>query len=140
MAIHEFIRHPRQIPLFLSPIPPPPTVEAVTEIGLRLAYPEPFQPGQWLCIRPERRGFGPEWSAIKFSGQVLWCETVEDGYELGVAFASRQAAYVGRMLEQCCQIECYRDEQQRARRALSLEQAAVEWIARHAADFPKFLV
>lgn len=140
MAIHEFIQHPRQIPLSLTPIAPPSTVETETRMGLRVAYAEAFEPGQWLAIKPHCPSLDRDWADTSFAGQVLWCEEVEKGFELGVAFASRQAAYVGRMWEQCCQIACYRDEQALASRPLSLEQAAAEWIARHAANFPKFSV
>jgi hypothetical protein len=42
------------------------------------------------------------------------------------------------MVEQVCHIEDYRRSVLRTeRRELSLDEAAAEWIAKHAADFPQ---
>ena len=70
--------------------------------------------------------------------RVAWCRTRDDeGFELGVTFLDAQDAFLARMVEQVCHIEEYRRSVQRTeRRELSSEEAALEWIDKHAARFP----
>ncbi len=69
--------------------------------------------------------------------QVVWCSPGTDGYDMGVEFLDADDAFRARMVEQVCHIETYRNEvYRREGRALSAEEAAMEWIERHAAEFP----
>lgn len=71
-------------------------------------------------------------------GQVAWCHVDEDHFLIGIAFDDKSVAYSVRMVEQVCYIEHYRQwVSQSEGRELSSEQAAKEWVALYAADFPK---
>lgn len=74
--------------------------------------------------------------SLSASGHVIWCQQEQPGFLLGIGFDDPDEIYSVRMIEQICQIESYRLKQQRMGRQLSSEQAAVEWIRLHAADFP----
>lgn len=70
-------------------------------------------------------------------GAVVWCEPSPDGFAIGVRFFSAQDRFCVRMVEQLCYIEDYRLQVEREEgRTLSSEQAADEWIARFADQFP----
>ncbi len=70
-------------------------------------------------------------------GVVVWCVAADGDYEIGVRFRDEETDFAVRMVEQACQIEHYKHEvQSKEGRRLSGEQAAVEWIERHAEDFP----
>jgi hypothetical protein len=72
-------------------------------------------------------------------GNVVWCEKSAsgNGYEIGVEFEKSRDFFRLRMIEQICHIEHYRRETLRIEgRKLSPQQAASEWIAKYADDFP----
>ncbi len=70
-------------------------------------------------------------------GNVVWCEKSGSGYEIGVEFESPRDVYRLRMIEQICHIEHYRNEVARIEgRKLTAQEAAQEWIAKFAGDFP----
>ncbi len=70
-------------------------------------------------------------------GNVVWCEKSGSGYEIGVEFESSRDVYRLRMIEQICHIEHYRNEVARIEgRKLTAQEAAQEWIAKFAGDFP----
>ena len=72
-------------------------------------------------------------------GNVVWCNPIGSGYEIGVEFERSRDVYRLRMIEQICHIEHYRKEVERVEgRQLSPQDAAKEWIARYAGDFPAF--
>lgn len=69
--------------------------------------------------------------------RVVWCESTDAGYELGVEFLHPDDAFRARMVEQVCHIEDYRKGVALSEgRELTVEEAAMEWIGKHAADFP----
>ncbi len=69
---------------------------------------------------------------------VVWCKPVKGHYEIGVRFIHKDADFNLRMVEQICHIEQFkRDIYEKEGRRLSNEEAAVEWIAKHAKDFPR---
>jgi len=75
----------------------------------------------------------------ELTGNVVWCEKTDRGYEIGIEFERSRDAYRLRMIEQICHIEHYRNEVRRLEgRKLTSQQAAEEWIARYARDFPEF--
>jgi Tfp pilus assembly protein PilZ len=74
----------------------------------------------------------------QLTGNVVWCEKVADGYEIGIEFEKSRDTYRMRMIEQICHIEHYRNEVERLEgRKISSQEAADEWIARFARDFPE---
>jgi len=75
---------------------------------------------------------------IEVSGRVVWCNRLDEGYEVGVSFPDKEDAFRTRMVEQICHIEQYRNEVlEREHRHLTSEQAAIEWIKKYAAAFPE---
>jgi hypothetical protein len=72
-------------------------------------------------------------------GNVVWCNRVGPSYEIGIEFEKSRDVYRLRMIEQICHIEHYRREVERVEgRRLSPQDAASEWIAKYAGDFPAF--
>lgn len=70
-------------------------------------------------------------------GRVIWCRANGQRYEVGVKFQQEDDEFLARMVEQICRIEQYRQEiLEKEGRKLSSEQAAEEWIAKYANDFP----
>ncbi len=70
-------------------------------------------------------------------GNVVWCEKSASGYEIGIEFERSRDVYRLRMIEQICHIEHYRKEIARVEgRQLSAQEAAREWIAKYAGEFP----
>lgn len=77
----------------------------------------------------------PEFEA---RGRVSWCRRRGDQYDVGVEFIDPEEAFHSRMVEQICHIEHYKKEiLEREGRQLTGEEAALEWIRRYAASFPK---
>ena len=71
------------------------------------------------------------------SARVVWCRAGKFGYELGVEFLDPEDAFRARMVEQVCHIEEYRQAVYRDQgRVITPEEAAMEWIEKHAAEFP----
>ena len=136
MSQHEraFIRHPADIPLEVSPHTVARTTGAVRNLspgGLAFSSTRPYPIGSdiRLCIRCSPH-------PLDVLGQVMWCESSSEGYEVGIAFYSPNDAYHVRMVEQICQIEQYRQDAWRQEgRCLSQEQAAREWIDLYANQF-----
>lgn len=144
-SVRKFIRHPSDIPIKVSEMD---ACDVVTEErtfeqvqmnnvslgGLAFFSPEAFHIGHHVlfsvpCLDDE----------TSIEGCILWCKSLLDGYEIGLEFDDPQAVYHLRMIEQICHIEHYRKEIQRVEgRALTSEEAALEWIKQFASDFPNF--
>jgi len=70
-------------------------------------------------------------------GMVLWCSQSDEMYDVGVQFKDISSEFRVRMIEQICQIEHYKNEILRIKgRKLTGKEAASEWIAKYAKDFP----
>ena len=70
-------------------------------------------------------------------GNVVWCEKAGSGYEIGIEFEKSRDAFRLRMIEQICHIEHYRKEIAKLEgRELNPQEAAKEWIAKYAGEFP----
>ena len=68
--------------------------------------------------------------------RVVWCNKTSKGYEVGLEFSDPDEVERLKMVEQICQIESFRHEQERREgRKLSSEQAAREWVSRYAGEF-----
>ena len=74
---------------------------------------------------------------FEIEGRVVWCTESGRAFDIGVEFTEPEKVYKARMVEQVCHIEHYRKEvRDREGRDLSGEEAAMEWIEKHAAEFP----
>lgn len=68
---------------------------------------------------------------------VIWCNKVAGAYELGIKFENDATEFSMRMVEQLCHIEHYKNEVLiKEGRQLSSDEAASEWIKKHAKSFP----
>jgi hypothetical protein len=135
-AARAYIRHPTDIPIEVSSadvsVRPVRHTHNVSVGGLAFESDTAFLPGTIVTIRIA--SVRPEFQT---PGRVVWCGLGTQGYELGVEFLDPEDAFRARMVEQVCHIEEYRAEVQRTEgRTLTAEEAAVEWIAKHAAEFP----
>jgi predicted ATPase len=75
--------------------------------------------------------------AFATTGKVVWCTKRNGNYDVGIQFLDESDLFLTRMVEQLCHIEHYRNEVRTSEgRSLSGEEAAREWIAKHAHDFP----
>ncbi len=134
--MRQYIRHPTDIPLHYHLADEPeechPRLKDVSTGGLSFSTDQPFDAGQMLRIRIDVTD-----PPFEIQGQVVWCHAQDDHYLVGISFDSVEKAFAIRMVEQVCHIEQYRSAvKQLERRELSSEEAAQEWIERHARDFP----
>lgn len=139
--MERYIRHPADIPIEVvsrarlhdapTSIDPPHSLNFSIK-GLAFHCAHPYAPGEIVgikiaLVRP----------IFAVDARVVWCHSQTARFELGVAFLSEDDAFLARMVEQICHIEDYKQEMQRSQgRELSAEQAAQEWIDKHAAQFP----
>lgn len=71
-------------------------------------------------------------------GRVVWSSVWGPLFIIGVEFLHQRDVFRARMVEQVCHIEHYKREMRdREGRTLTSEQAAMEWIEKYAADFPR---
>ncbi|MDH5378167.1 MAG: PilZ domain-containing protein [Gammaproteobacteria bacterium] len=135
--MRRFIRHPFDIPIF---------VESLTDTELSRPRLSNMSLGG-LCFHSNRGIAQGEVVKVKIGltqppfevqVRVVWCDNAEGIYEVGAEMLDPDEAYRTRMVEQLCHIEHYKREVwMRDGRRLSSEQAALEWIDKYAADFPK---
>lgn len=142
--MRQFIRHPIDVPIeigigeqaaseVVQPGAPVHTLD-ISQGGLAVACERALSPGTLVeiripCVQPPFLG----------RARVAWCQRHEiDGFELGVTFLDDDDAFRARMVEQVCHIEDYRQSVLRLEgRALGLDEAALEWIGKFAAQFPE---
>lgn len=91
-----------------------------------------YQPGTPLQVRVSVDG-----SELSYRGLVLWRRSRRRAFELGLAFATADAAFRARMIEQLCHIDAYRQRALARGRSLDFEDAAAEWIDRYSGSFPQ---
>ena len=138
--MREFIRHPTDIPIQyeLGDVVSDKKeyLNDVSHGGLSFRSCVYLEPGSVIHINiPVHK---PTFSA---EGIVIWSRNTpgeDDGcYDIGVEFKEKRTEYGLRMIEQVCYIEHYKKEiLHNEGRALSGEEAAVEWIKKYAEKFP----
>ena len=135
--MRHFMRHPADIPIEISAGDPSASRSRTTPAtsvwaGWRFTAQHEVDPGSVIALSiPVVR---PVFST---TARVVWCRAGESGYELGVEFLDPEDAFRARMVEQVCHIEEYRHAVQRDEgRLITAEEAAMEWIEKHAAQFP----
>jgi hypothetical protein len=136
--MRQFIRHPIDVPveIGIGDAGPPSGYHThdVSMGGLAVRAGCAVAPGRTVQVR-----IGCVQPPFEASARVAWCRPHPlSGYELGVTFLDAEDAFRARMVEQLCHIEDYRRSVQRTEgRELDVEQAAQEWIAKYAAQFPQ---
>lgn len=100
--------------------------------GVCVPSPLGYQPGTPLQVRVSLDG-----TEMRYHGLVLWRRAGPGAFELGLGFATDDAAFRARMVEQLCHIEAYRQCAVAQGRLLDFEDAAHEWIARYSSRFPQ---
>ena len=140
-TIRKFIRHPADVPIQVTldwageedDDDADQTITNVSLGGLAFVSQRPLELLQRVrvCI--------PVLDQENFLiGNVVWCEKHGGEYEIGIEFEHSRDTYRMRMIEQICHIEHYRREIARVEgRELTSQEAAREWIARYARDFPE---
>lgn len=132
----KYIRHPADIPIetrvegVLANVAP--ALKDIGDGGLCICAQQPLEEDTVLSITiPAVR---PPFHA---RCRVSWCRSDVQGYLLGLEFLDADNAYRARMVEQICHIEHYKNEVRETEgRQLSGHEAASEWIAKFAKDFP----
>jgi hypothetical protein len=136
--MRQFIRHPVDVPVEIgaaaSGLPSAVHTHDISVGGLALRSRVAVAPGTDVEIR-----IAYVQPAFEAHARVAWCHPhEEEGFELGVTFLDAQDAFLARMVEQVCHIEDYRQSVGRLEgRHLCAEEAAAEWIAQYAAQFPE---
>jgi hypothetical protein len=133
--MRSFFRHPTDIPLEVQHDRHPVDRRTLCDVshgGLCFRHANRLAPGDTVTVRIP--AVSPPFEA---TSRVVWCQTEGDGFQVGVEFLDQQDLYRARMIEQVCQIEHYRREmREKHGRALSSQEAALEWISRFARSFP----
>ena len=134
--MRQFIRHPTEIPIQIlrdrRRKAATPRMRNVSLGGLAFESQAGLPTGSIVLLRiPIVR---PQFSA---RARVVWCRAAGGAFEVGVQFLDVEDAYRGRMVEQVCYIEQYRrDALRNEGRRLTAQEAAEEWIAKYASEFP----
>ena len=138
MQTRRFIRHPSDMPIEYCftemPICQQNAISNVSAGGLSFHTQDFIKPDQWLVLRIPVDG-----KCFEIKAKVKWCEASENdnGFDVGVQFSDSAEAFSARMVEQICHIEHYKNKVKiEEGRVLSDDQAAAEWIAKFAKDFP----
>lgn len=132
----RFIRHTADVPLEVRTVREgagePHRGVNVSFGGLAFESDAPVPHGTTLEVRIDQ--VKPPFEA---HARVVHCEREGDHFCIGVQFLDASDAFRARMVEQVCSIDRYRRQvREREGRELSGQEAAEEWIRRHAARFP----
>jgi hypothetical protein len=132
-SAHKYIRHPTEIPVEICSLSP--TLNNIQTqphdgVGISFICTYPWQQGTFIKIRLPM--VKPAFEAIV---EIVWVRKRHSYYEVGVKFLNEEEAFQGRMCEQMCRIEIYRQKQAGEGRKLSVDDAAMEWISRYAEQF-----
>jgi len=140
--MRQYMRHPADIPIVLEKNRERPTLTVVQESDPRI---QNISSGGVCCITSCPYPVGEKVKVIiglvksdfQAVAEVMWCQSLTIGYEIGLCFLSLEDAYAARMVEQICHIEHYKREVYiNEGRLLSSEEAAQEWIEKYAMEFP----
>jgi hypothetical protein len=138
-ATRQVIHHPIEVPIEVQTIGTqardclPVSTTSLAELVFELSY--RINVGEVVMVRIPSVN-----DSARICGKVIWLAKSACGYVIGISFYSEDEAFRMRMIEQICHIEAYRKEKLSSEgRKLSSEEAAVEWISRYAANFPRAL-
>jgi hypothetical protein len=134
--MRSFIRHDTDLPIEVkveTGAPSSNPLRNVSHGGLSFRHHAALPVG--AQVRVAIAVAGPAFEALC---RVVWCQPEGKTWQLGVVFLDQEDLFRARMIEQVCQIEQYRkDERQYHGRNLSGQEAALEWIGKFAAGFPR---
>lgn len=137
--MRSYIRHPSEIPVEIELCPAgtcrQPVDSRLRDVGMGgISFVMQTEVCIGMLVRVRIPVVDPCFEAL---GRVTRVDCEAGRCVVAVGFLDRADAYRARMVEQICHIEQYRrDVRQREGRRLSPEEAAREWIERHAAGFP----
>ncbi len=134
--MRHFIRHPSDIPIECRVTHCEPhyrhRMKDISIGGLCFQTPEALDPGCAIQIT-----IPVQEPPFEVTGTIVWRRRTNDHYHVGVKFADANTEFSVRMIEQICHICHYqREVLEKEGRSLSTSEAATEWIARYAGDFP----
>jgi len=133
--MRRLIRHPTGIPIEISLENQTNKREPLRNVsrgGLCFIYPQAAPVGSHIIVRIALTS--PPFEA---RCQVTWCQADGNAWQVGVEFIDQDDLFRARMVEQICHIEQYRRTVRVSEgRAMSSQEAALEWIERYADAFP----
>lgn len=129
----KFYRHPSEIPVEVWEVKEaaqPHSLKTLSIGGLAFICTHHWQPNTLIKMRLPL--IKPVFEALV---KVVWSRKRLGYFETGVVFISEEDAFKGRMVEQLCQIELYRQKKRAEGCCLSQDEAALEWVERYAEQF-----
>ena len=133
--MRNYMRHPSDIPIKIKMTHDKAQNRRMQNVrygGLAFDSSQPIAHG--TIIRIHIDNVQPQFEA---EGVVRRCSQEGDHYVVGIEFTHKNDVFVARMVEQVCHIEHYKKQvKEQEGRELTTQQAASEWIAKFAADFP----
>lgn len=133
--MRSFIRHPTDIPIEIRLEDQSCQHEPLRNVsrgGLCFLHPQAAPVGSNVVVRIALTA--PPFEA---ACRVTWCQADGNAWQVGVEFLDQDILFRLRMVEQICHIEQYRRTVRESQgRALSSQEAAIEWIERYAEAFP----
>lgn len=140
--MRQYIRHPADVPIHISLEPNGHAFEAlnirggmvdISQGGIACEVKAPIKVG--CLVNVDIDSVSPKYHGL---GKVVWCVEKMGSYEVGVCFLDQEEAFRSRMVQQICQIEVYKNMiYEREGRLLDGDEAATEWIQKHAVEFPR---
>jgi Tfp pilus assembly protein PilZ len=135
--MRSFLRHPTSIPIQIHAELDPVDKAAAVKVrnlsagGLCFATDHSVSIGAKVAL--EIPTVNPHYQG---HGTVVWShQQSPQKYEVGVRFTTEDEYFRGRMVEQVCQIEDYRQRVALKGRLLTSEEAAAEWIHLYLSHF-----
>ena len=136
--MREYIRHPSDIPIDFHKVEDESLEREcllnISEGGLCFHSERKLREGSVILIEIPVRA-----PVFKIAGVVVWCKQHDQtDFEVGVQFQNITVESSVRIIEEICHIEHYKKEiLENEGRDLTSEQAAAEWIEKHADTFPE---
>ena len=134
--MRDYIRHPSDIPIEViagkveaGEIQ---TMHDISNGGLSFTSDTALPEGSVIRIR-----IGLVEPVFEAPGRVVWCRGQNGAFTIGLEFLDQVDLFKARMVEQVCHIEHYkRHVLAQEGRVLTNQEAALEWIGKHAQNFP----
>ncbi len=131
--MRQYLRHPTEMPveLIARKQQEHQQLNNISLGGVACNSQRNFKRGLWVELHVPLLG-----SEAHYSGVVAWCRKRAGDYLVGIAFTDEDNLFRARMVEQVCQIECYRLQREaEVGHSLPIEEVARDWIALHGAAF-----
>ncbi|MDD5259677.1 MAG: PilZ domain-containing protein [bacterium] len=134
--MRNYIRHPADIPIEIHHLaqaaPREQRLKNISIGGLSLQADQYIEKGTIIDIK-----IPVSQPPFETKARVVWCRKKGNQFDIGVEFDEEKEAFRTRMVEQVCHIQHYKKEiAEREGRILDGREAAREWIAKFAKDFP----